>query len=72
MTFEPYTDTLHRARAADLQQEAVTIGVTRRARQAHRLELAAGLLDRLARRLEVRAGASRAEARFGAGRVRAI
>ena len=63
MSFEPYTDTLHRVRAAELQQEAVAAGLTRRARRARRLELAAGLLDRLARRLEARAGTSRARAR---------
>lgn len=72
MTFEPYTEALHRGRAADLQQDAVTAGLTRRARRARRLERAAELFDRLARRLEARAGASRAEARFGSGRVRAI
>lgn len=60
MSFEPYPDTLHRARAADLEHEAVIAGVARRARRARRLQLAAVLLNRLARRLEARAGASRA------------
>lgn len=62
MTFEPYADTLHRVRAAELQHDAVTAGLARRARRARRLELAARLLDRLARRLEARAGASRVRA----------
>lgn len=59
MCYEPYTDTLHRVRAAELEHEAVAAGVTRRARRARRLEWAARLLDRLARRLEARAGATR-------------
>ncbi|PZF84054.1 hypothetical protein [Jiangella anatolica] len=60
MTFEPYADTLHRVRAEELQHDAVTTALARRARRARRLDLAARLLDRLARRLEARAGASRA------------
>ncbi|WP_053204890.1 hypothetical protein [Jiangella muralis] len=65
MTFEPYADTLHRVRAVELQHDAATTAMARRARRARRtrrLELAARLLDRLARRLEARAGASRVRA----------
>lgn len=60
MTFEPYADTLHRHRAEELQRDAVTAAVVRGARRTRRLELAARLLDRLARRLEARAGSARA------------
>ncbi|WP_116949815.1 hypothetical protein [Jiangella endophytica] len=60
MSYEPYPDTLHRVRAAEFEREAFAAGLTRRAHHARRLELAAQLLDRLARRLESRAGASRA------------
>ena len=60
MTYEPYADTLHRHRAEELQRDAVAATVSRNARRARRLELAAKLLDRLARRLEARAGTSRA------------
>ncbi|SDT66327.1 hypothetical protein [Jiangella sp. DSM 45060] len=62
MSYEPYPDTLHRVRAADLEHAAVTAGLARRARRTRRLELAARLLDRLARRLEARACASRVRA----------
>lgn len=63
MSYEPYADTLHRVRADELQREAVAGSVARRARSARRsrrLQLAARLLDRLARRLETRAGTVRA------------
>jgi len=60
MSFEPYTDTLHRVRADDLQRDAVAFTVARNARRSRRLQLAARLLDRLARRLETRAGTARA------------
>ncbi|SEF15884.1 hypothetical protein [Jiangella alba] len=62
MSYEPYPDTLHRVRATELEHAAATAGLARRARRTRRLELAARLLDRLARRLEARAGASRVRA----------
>ncbi|MBB5786821.1 hypothetical protein [Jiangella mangrovi] len=60
MSFEPYADTLHRVRADELQREAAAGVIARNARRSRRLELAARLLDRLARRLETRAGTARA------------
>jgi hypothetical protein len=60
MTYEPYADTLHRVRADELQRDAVAASVARNARRSRRLQLAARLLDRLARRLENRAGTVRA------------
>ena len=60
MTYEPYADTLHRHRADELQRDAVAATIGRNARRARRLEWTARLLDRLARRLEARAGTARA------------
>jgi hypothetical protein len=63
MTYEPYAATLHRIRADELERDAVASSLTRGARRARRLELAARLFDRLARRLEARAGSARRTAR---------
>lgn len=62
MTYEPYAETLHRLRADQLQRDAVADTIARHVRRTRRLEFTARLLGRLARRLEARAGMSRARA----------